>query len=291
MTSLVSVVIPTYNRCEFLLEALRSVSAQTFSHYEILVVDDGSTDQTEEAMKSLAKPISYIFKAHGGAASARNCGIQAAAGRYVAFLDSDDLWEPKFLEATVSYLDSHPDFAMVATAWKTFPHSSHRPRVRKLRLEGDLFPALIQQRLIRTSAVVVQRECFDRLGLFNPELEPAEDYDMWLRLTRAYPVAFLNIPLTWARMHSGKLSINRLDSRKRLLEVFEANYDPDRVPVSRYNRLRSNWYLSIGRYQLKLGQVREAEECFRQACALAPFRLRPRRYLMKAILAGYRRPF
>ena len=291
MTPLVSVVIPTHNRREFLLEALRSVFAQTFSNYEILVVDDGSTDQTEEAVKSLAKPISYVFKAHGGAASARNCGIQGAAGRYVAFLDSDDLWEPKFLETTVSYLDSHPDFALVATAWKTFPHASHRPRVRQRRLEGDLFPALIQQRLIRTSAVVVKRECFSRLGFFNAALEPAEDYDMRLRMALAYPAAFLNIPLSWGRMHSGKLSSNRLNSRKRLLAVFDANYDPDRVPISRYNRLRSDWYVSIGRYQLMLGQVREAEECFRQACALAPFRLRPRRYLMKAILAGHRRPF
>src|SRR6185503_16357321 len=99
--------IPTYNRQQFLLEALRSVFAQTFQDYEVFVVDDGSTDQTAGAVQSFGDRVVYLYKTHGGAASARNRGIAAARGKYLAFLDSDDFWEPTFLEVTTRYLTEH----------------------------------------------------------------------------------------------------------------------------------------------------------------------------------------
>jgi glycosyltransferase involved in cell wall biosynthesis len=282
----VSVILPTYNRKSLLLEALQSVFAQTYRDYEVIVVDDGSTDQTREALEPLFHAIRYISKPNGGEASARNRGIQEAQGGYVAFLDSDDLWEPRFLEVTTDYLGRHPDLGLVSTAWWTIPKGRREPRVRKPVLHGDLFPLLMRQSFISASAVVARRECFQRVGVFNESLEQAADYDMWLRIARAYPIAFLNTPLGRRRKHPGNISRNRLLLRKRALQIAEAHYDPARVSDAVYQRLRSELYISMGRAHLKLGEVEEAKTCFRQAAALTPYRPRPRRYLWMTILFG-----
>ncbi len=288
----VSVVIPTYNRKALLLEALQSVLAQTYRDYEVIVVDDGSTDHTREALEPLLPRIRYIAKPNGGEASARNRGIQEAQGDYVAFLDSDDLWEPAFLEVTTDYLSRHLDLGLVSTAWWTIPRGRREPRVRKPVLHGDLFPLLMRQSFISTSAVVARRECFHRVGFFHEGLEQAADYDMWLRIAHAYPIAFLNTPLGKRRKHPGNISRNRLLLRQRALQIVEAHYDPARVPKAVYQRLRSELYISMGRAHLTLGEVEEAKTCFRQAAALTPYRLRPRRYLWMTVLVGrwWRRP-
>ena len=280
----VSVIIPTYNRRTLLLEALHSVFAQTHRDYEVIVVDDGSTDQTQEALQPLLERLRYISKPNGGEASARNRGIQEAQGGYVAFLDSDDLWEPKFLEVTTDYLGRYPDLGLVSTAWWTIPKGRREPRVRKPVLHGDLFPLLMHQSFISASAVVARRDCFQRVGLFNESLEQAADYEMWLRIAHAYPIAFLNIPLGRRRKHPGNISRNRLLLRKRALQIVEAHYDPARVSKATYQRLRSDLYISMGRAHLQLGEVEEAKACFRQAVALTPHRLRPRRYLWMTVL-------
>ncbi len=280
----VSVIIPTYNRKALLRQALESVFAQSYRDFEVIVIDDGSTDGTEEALRPLFERIRYLSKPNGGPASARNRGIKEARGDYIAFLDSDDLWEPKFLEVTCDYLGRHDELAMVATGWRTLPEGKHRPRVAASLLHGDLFRRLIEQRFIRTSSVLARRAFMERVGGFNEGLEVAEDYDMWLRIARAYPVAFLNVPLSWGRKHSGNLSGDRLLGRLKELEVLESHYDAARVPARVFNKARSHAYISAGRCYMKLGRLGDAKACFEQALALTPYRFRPRRYLWRAKL-------
>ena len=282
----VSVIIPTYNRKNFLLPALESVFAQTFEDYEVIVVDDGSTDQTKEAIQPFMGRIRYIFKQNGGVSSARNRGIQEAKGEIIAFLDSDDLWESRFLELTTDYLLQHPDLAMVSTAWRTHPSGHQWPPVKKQRLHGQLFGLLMGQRIVRTSAVVARKEILMRVGPFDECLEPAEDLDMWLRIARSYPTAFLNVPLSWGRKHASNVSKNRLLHIERQLQVLESHYNPALVSKKIYDRRRSELYVSLGRYHLKMRQVEEAKASLRKAVALNPYHFRARRYLLKAFFAA-----
>lgn len=282
----VSVVIPTYNRKTLLLEALVSVFAQTYQDYEVIVVDNESTDGTKEALAPFLGRIRYIRKSHGGEASGRNRGIREARLPYVAFLDSDDLWEADFLAITVTYLKENPEVGMVCTAWRTMPGGRREPRIRKRIVAGNLFPLLMRQSFVNNSAVVARRECFEKVGYFDENLPIATDYDMWLRFTSTYPVAFLNTPLVRRRKHPGNISRDRVLLREYALRVVESHYDPKKVPRSVYERLRSELYISMGRAHMKVGDVQRAKGCFRQAASVTPYRLRPLRYLWLAALAG-----
>ncbi|MFQ5848746.1 MAG: glycosyltransferase [Candidatus Methylomirabilales bacterium] len=281
----VSVIIPTYNRKALLLEALTSVFAQTYRDYEVIVVDDESTDGTREALMPFGERIRYISPAPS-AAIARNRGIHQSRAPYVAFLDSDDLWEPDFLAVTMRYLKENPHVALVCTACRMIPGGRKEPRIRKRVVAGNLFPFLLRQSFINTSAVVAKRECLEKVGCFDENLPTAEDYDMWLRLTSAFPVAFLNVALARRRKHAESLSGNRVLLKESALRAVESLYHRTKIPRSVYQRLRSDLYISMGRAYMKLGDHQRGKACFRQAVALTPYRLRPRRYLWFAFLTG-----
>ena len=286
----VSVVIPTYERRELVLEAVASVFAQTFRDYEILVIDDGSTDGTEEALQPMAQRVRYFRKANGGVASARNFGIREAQGSLIAFLDSDDLWEPPFLEVTTRYLEENTEIALVSTGWRTLPSGHRWPPVRAPLLCGDLFPELFRNRLVRTSTVVARTPALLETGLFNGEHEPAEDLDMWLKIAARYPTAFLNRHLSWGRRHDTRLSKDRRLHLERQLQVLAAHYDPRRISRQSFTRRRARLYTELGETHVKLGDFAAAQTCFRRALALAPFSLRARRYLLTTSIATRRRP-
>lgn len=270
----VTVIIPTYNRKTLLLEALRSVQAQTYTDYEIIVVDDGSTDDTGAAVASQAASIRYFWKPNGGEASARNYGIQCAKTDYVAFLDSDDSWTPDFLATTLSYLCRHPDIELVATGCSVVPGNVRRLRVAESLLHGDLFARLFMQNFITASAVVVQRRCLEAVGLFDESLDQATDYDMWLRIAKRYPIAFINQPLCLWRRHPGNISGRELSHRQRVLDVVMRHHDPSRLSRWAYTLRRSRLFGSMGRAYGRSGDIERAATCMIQALRLAPWRVR-----------------
>ena len=282
----VTVIIPTFNRSRLILEALSSVFAQTFQDFEIVLVDDGSTDDTHETLAPFASRIRYIRKANGGEASARNRGVHEAHTAFVAFLDSDDRWEPTFLETAMKHLDRHPGLGMVATACSAAPGGQEHPGIRKRLLQGDLYCLLFRRNFITASAVVVNRDCFEVVGFFSENLDQANDYDMWLRIARVYPMAFLNQPLCRWRQHAGNTSRDELRHRQCVLQVVAAHFDPFRISQDDYQRRRSHLSVSLGRVYLKLGRCEEAEACFREAITLTPFQVRPWRWLWATLLSS-----
>jgi glycosyltransferase involved in cell wall biosynthesis len=284
--SRVTVIIPTFNRRKLVLEALASVFAQTFRDCEIVVVDDGSTDDTQEALAPFANRIRYVRKVNGGEASARNRGIQEAHTGHVAFLDSDDLWEPTFLETATKHLDRHPELGLVATACSGIPTGRDHPRIRRALLHGDLFRLLFCRNFITASAVLINGECFREVGFFNEDLDQATDYDMWLKIARAYPIAFLNKPLCRWREHAGNTSRHELRHRQCVLEIVASHFDPSRIPERMYKHRRSRLCVSLGRVYLKTGRIVEAQRCFREAIGLTPYRFRPWRYFWMTRLQG-----
>lgn len=285
----VSVVIPSYNRKELVVEALESVFSQTFRDYEIVLVDDGSTDGTEQAIRPFRDRLRYLYKPNGGVSSARNHGIRLAEGNLIAFLDSDDIWEANFLEITTGYLMQNPDVAMVSTGWRTLPGGHRWPPIRKPLLHGCLFSLLIQERLVRTSAVVARKNILLDAGLFDESLEVAEDLDMWLKIASRHRTAILNIPLSWGRRHNGSLSKNRLLHLQRLLQVLEARYDPGLVAKKLFDHRRCKLYLALGQRHLKAKNFAAANACFKEAVALSPYSLRALRYLFKVFFARRKR--
>ena len=283
----VSVVIPTYNRRALVIEALQSVFSQTVHDIETIVIDDGSCDGTEQALRAFADRVRYFYKPNGGVSSARNEGIRRATGSLIAFLDSDDLWETNFLEVTVGYLEKNPDAAMVCTGWRTLPSGHRWPALKAPLLHGHLLPRLLQTRIVRTSAVVARKTALLNAGLFDEKLEVAEDLDMWLKLAELYPIAFLNIHLSWGRRHDNRLSKNRRRHLERQLQVLEAHYRSSVTAKTAFDRRRAELYVELGQTYSKTGDYSMAKTCYKQALTFTPFSLRARRHLVRTLFARH----
>lgn len=193
---LVSVIIPTYNREHVITRAVDSVLAQTFQDFELLIVDDGSRDGTHERLTAYGNRITYLYQENHGVSHARNTGIRASAGEFVAFLDSDDVWMPDKLEHQIAAMMSQPDIPLCHTEeiWirngvRVNPGKKHRKH------GGYIFPYCLPLCVVSPSSIVLRRWVFDRIGLFDETLPACEDYDLWLRIAPRYNVLFLEEPL------------------------------------------------------------------------------------------------
>jgi glycosyltransferase involved in cell wall biosynthesis len=175
MDLLISVIVVTYNRAHFLKEALESIQKQTFKDYEVILVDDGSTDDTKEIAEKY-EGIRYIYQEHNGISKARNTAVKAARGKWVAFLDSDDLWEKDKLQKQVDYLHAHPDCRIVFTLFRNF---TDIPEDKLDRRQQDLLQTVIDWCL---PTALIDRSLFDEIGLFDEAMEYSEDTDWVFRL-------------------------------------------------------------------------------------------------------------
>ena len=230
MNPKVSIVIPTYNSSQYISEALDSVLAQTYKDYEIIVVDDGSTDDTIQALQPYMSRIKYIYKENGGPGSARNVGIRNAQGEYIAFLDSDDLWLPEKLEKQVRYLERYPEISLVFTDCLRLEENSLRRSKRRKFISDDMLVSIWWENLIVTSTVMVRKYCFERIGTFDESGRMAEDLEMWLRIiANGYRVSFLDEILAVYRV--------RLSGHRRS-NVDRAYYTTRQVLEKYYNIIK-----------------------------------------------------
>ncbi|MCE5244835.1 MAG: glycosyltransferase [Syntrophobacteraceae bacterium] len=208
MKPVISVIIPTWNRREQLLEAVASVLAQRCAEMEIIVVDDGSTDGTAEALESFGSRVACLYQPRAGVSAARNRGIEASRGEWLAFLDSDDLWLPEKLSAQMDFFSRHPEAGICQTeeVWirngrRLNPKNYHR------KPEGRCFPLLLERCLVSPSAVMIHRNVFEEVGLFDESLPACEDYDLWLRIGCRMPIGLVKRPLVVKRGgHADQLS-------------------------------------------------------------------------------------
>jgi glycosyltransferase involved in cell wall biosynthesis len=205
----VSVIIPTYNSGAMVRDAIQSVLAQTYSDFEIVVVDDGSTDNTESVVRQFSRRARYFKQENQGVSTARNVGIRKSVGEYLAFLDSDDLWSPEKLAEQVPLLDCDPELGLVYSDWALASDQGiiQTSYLRDLPCRsGYVFDDLIQSGFILTSGVVVRRACLEAAGDFDKSLAIAQDYDLWLRISYRWKVALVNKPLLIKRSCDGSLS-------------------------------------------------------------------------------------
>ena len=217
----ISVIIPTYNSGPWVVEAVASVLAQTLPALEIIVVDDGSTDDTAARLSEFGAAIRYVRKDNGGVSSARNRGIAEASGDGIAFLDADDVWHPQKLELQTRVLVGRPDLVLIGTYLYDWPGSHPLLKdVETWALETIRWGHLIVRNSLVTSTILVRAEVIRAAGDFDLALQGPEDHDLWIRIAKIARVANLPLPLTGyrsatpgslskdaARMEAGMLAI------------------------------------------------------------------------------------
>lgn len=207
----VSVIIPTYNCAQYVIEAIESVLNQTYQNYEIIVFDDGSTDDTKSVIQPYIESgkIKYIYQENMGPGAARNRGIEIAEGDYVAFLDADDVWLPNFLEQSVNTLSQniHAGFVYSGNYFVDENRKEIPNYIRKnVFKRGNVCLDLFCNHFIMTPSVLIKKECFKKTGSFDENLMVGEDYDFFLRLTYLYDAEFIANKVWERRVLKGSLS-------------------------------------------------------------------------------------
>ena len=205
---LVSVIIPTFNRGWQLKEAIDSVIAQNFEDFELIVIDDGSSDNTPDILNLYKNDIIAFTQNNKGVSAARNKGIALSSGRFIAFLDSDDLWMQNKLSTQVDFFNENHD-ALICQTDEIWIRNNVRvnPKRRHKKLSGMIFEHSLKLCMVSPSAVMIKRKLFDEVGLFDEDLPACEDYDLWLRISCSHPVYLIDIPLIIKRGgHTDQLS-------------------------------------------------------------------------------------
>jgi len=245
---LISVIIPTYNRAWALGEALDSVLAQTYPAVELIVVDDGSTDETPDLLARYGDALRVLTLENGGVSRARNHGISASTGEFIAFLDSDDRWLPDKLAEQAAFFKATPE-ALICQTEEIWIRNGKRvnPCKHHKKPSGDIFEASLHLCLVSPSAVMMRRSLLEDVGLFDESLPACEDYDLWLRIACRYPVYTTPSPLVVKHGgHDDQLSKTplldrfRIQSLVRLLEsgsLSAAQADAARAVLEKKGRI------------------------------------------------------
>ena len=263
----ISVVIPSYNCAAFLRETIESVLAQTFSDFEIVVVDDGSTDATAEVVKPYESRINYIYQSNKGLPGARNTGIGASRGEFIALLDADDAWKPNKLERQMPRF-ADPEVGIVYSDF-CVRYSDGRFREsyladRPLAAEGFVLERYIQSRFLFPSTMILRRTCLEEFGGFDEEMLAAEDIELFTRICSRWKVALVNEPLVvrYEGEHNitsnqGKMSRYTILALQKVLQK-QADLRPsDREAISRELGKQHLWR---GYAALEEGRMKEARQ-------------------------------
>ncbi|WP_421622120.1 glycosyltransferase [Alkalilimnicola ehrlichii] len=316
---LVSVVMPAYNASAYIRQAIDSVLAQDYPAVELIVVDDGSTDDTVARVQAYGDRVRLLTQANQGSGAARNQGLEAARGEYIAFLDSDDVWLPGKLTAQVAYLERHPDVDLVYSRWQTWrpePDGHFAPPERVLGendtgagaadADGDiplvaersgwLYNQLLFGSFLHTITVMARRRLIEAVGPFDPALKRGQDYDYWLRASRHTEIHKLD------RIHA----LYRLHGAGCITHWPDVNYEHrvlkkalERWGVEGPDGTRSDWRavrrrlaatcFDFGYHHYWQGQPRRAASAFRQALGHHPLHLGSLRYLSMSLVRSIRR--
>ena len=262
MTNIVvSIVIPTYNRAGLLKRSINSVLNQTFENLEVIIIDDGSKDNTEEIVRGIKDTrIRYIKqKENRGATAARNTGIKLAQGKYVAFQDSDDVWLPEKLEKQVKVIElAFPDVGVVYSGfWKIKKNNRiYVPFKRSKIRSGNIYNELVKRNFVSTQTILLKKECFKKSGLFDENLPRFQDWDLAIRLSKYYNFIFIEEPLVSVYYTEGSISDNWKSYVEAMEMIIEKNYDC----LLKNKIILSEYYFRIGKMLCFSGESKKSRE-------------------------------
>lgn len=278
--AVVSVIVPTYNSAKFAVAAVSSVLSQTYPHVEVIVVDDGSTDDTRLQLENLDRRVRYLYQQNSGVSKARNLGISVAKGDFIAFLDADDQWLPPKLEKQVGCLAANPHAGLVhadVLYWHEATGNQLHKKVPRARFTGKCVREFFWNNRIITSTVLVRRTCLEKVGTFDEAVRgpSAEDMDLWIRIASAHEMAYVDEPLALYRVHSGNGSANQKRMAEDEFYVFDKalKNDPTLGPVLGAEKVRSRMSKTAffaGRANIDAGNFSRARYYFRQALSYSP---------------------
>jgi len=264
----VSVIIPKHNRAALVIEAIDSVLAQTYKDFELIVVDDGSTDNTQDALKGYADRIRYIYQENQRRSEARNTGIKAASGEYIAFLDDDDLWLPQKLEKQVTFLDAHPGIGLVHTFTDAIDITGRIiEKERKSRLQfykksmklGYTYEGMSRFSALFVSSLMLRSRCLKNVGLFDPPTEAYEDWDFTLRFALEYRIGIIPELLVKFRIHKVHTTADEFTRGRINTSIKHFTLLNSRCDLPFRNRARVNFYMHLNNayyIDLQLGMFR-----------------------------------
>jgi len=229
MADLISVIIPTYNHAHYLPYAIQSVLGQGYINWEAIVIDDGSTDNTASVISKFADPrIRYIYQENKGLAATRNTGIEAAQGKYLAFLDADDEWEPEFLERCITVIKETKDSG-VAGVYTSCKHIDQNGDLlpqpgNAVVAPEELYECLLEGGFFPPHVMFVKKNIVKTLGMFDVTLRSAEDWDLWLRISKQYTLIGIAEPLARYRLSPGSMSTNAARMHENRMAVLTKNF-------------------------------------------------------------------
>lgn len=264
---LVSVIVPAYNHELYIEDCLKSIVSQTYDNLEIIIINDGSKDNTglviEKFIEVQNRKIKYISKENEGLCKTLNMGLKLSKGKYIAFIASDDLWVSTRIEKQINFLENNKNIGLVySDAYfikdnkKTeIKYSDYKPRISRYFKDSiqntNIYELLLVDNFIIALTVLVRRECYDKAGIFDESLK-IEDYDMWLRITKYYPIGYIDVPLAYYRLHKTNVSNNmRLMLGEAIKTIFKQfkeeplKSQPHKIPI-----LFISFFLNALKYKL-----------------------------------------
>jgi glycosyltransferase involved in cell wall biosynthesis len=283
----ISIIVPTYNRDDFLPKAIQSILNQTYQDWEAIIVDDGSTDKTEEIVKGYKKSrIRYIaHKSNLGISTARNTGIKNSKGKYIALLDSDDEWFPEKLSCQMKTFQEEDLKCGVVCTSGYMVKDDKVLGVKAIPADLDNFyEKFLFENITWCSSVLIRKECFEKLGLFDEHLDGCEDWEMWIRISKYYKFIFLKTPLIKYLIHSGQISENlsaKIEARKWILFKYQ-----DELKNRKF--VYSHHYYKIGNLCCLSGKIREGRKYLFKGILAYPFCLK---YFLCLLLSLFGFPF
>lgn len=277
---LVSVIVPTYNGARYIAETLESIFSQTYKNIEIIVVNDGSTDETGKVLNPYKERIQYISQENRGIPAARNRAIRNANGKYIALLDHDDLWLPEKIELQVKLLEENDEYGFVHCNWFFFSETDSKVRTfhKSVPPTGYVFPQLFMRNFIGCLTMLMRMECIEKSGDFDERHAGCDDYDLWLRVARHFKGAYIDKILAGHRRHASNYSHDRVRATesliyvcKKILQLFPSAVDEiGREAVSR--RFLDLWedLWDLGHEHLDCFELLTARYCFKRALVHSP---------------------
>ncbi|HRV96121.1 MAG TPA: glycosyltransferase [Anaerolineae bacterium] len=275
-TNLISVIIPNYNHGQYIIDAIDSILRQDYHNYEIIVIDDGSTDNTGKIVAKYGDKVNYIWQENQGLSAARNHGIRLAKGDFIALLDADDIYEPDFMSTLIDILQQNPSADGIFCGYQ-FVDNVDIPlpggEARSISA-NQLYDVLLDGNFLVPESILIRRYCYEAVGPFDESLRACEDWDMWLRISKQYQIIGTDKILTRHRVLPGSMStdpIRMLNNRLTVLEKHFGSLTGSSADWTLQKRKAYGYgYLTSCVEYLQYQDIDRAYECFRKMVEVYP---------------------
>lgn len=277
----VSVIIPVYNAEKYIKRTIDSVLNQTYNDFEIIVIDDGSTDNSKKILDEYKDKVRYFYQNNSGVSSARNNAIKLSSGKYIALLDQDDLWYPQKLEIQINYLKEHPDTALLYSDCNYIDENDNinfRLFEKNKSYQGNVFKELIIDNFIPIPTVLIKKEVLEKVGLFLENYTFAEEHELYIRIAKDHKIGYIDEPLAGYRVHDSNLSKQIDRSIKEDISVKEdvlAKYASEIEPYkNEVLKKLAEYHYHLGIIYRSAGHNKKARESFKISIKISLFSLK-----------------